>query len=144
FLSLKPKLKLPDQPTYIENIQGELFFNHVSFAYPSRPDHMVIDDMTLQINPGEMIALVGPSGAGKSTLFNLIMRLYDPTKGQINLDGVDLKDMDPADYRGEMGLVPQEPALFSTTIEANIAFGRLNSSFDEIQSAARAAYAEEF
>lgn len=144
FLSFKSKIKLPDRPIYIDNIQGELFFNHVSFAYPSRPDHQVLDDITLQINPGEMIALVGPSGAGKSTLFNLIMRLYDPSKGQINLDGVDLKDMDPSDFRAEMGLVPQEPALFSTTIETNITFGKLDASFDEIQNAARAAYAEEF
>lgn len=144
FLAMKPKMKFPKTPHSLPNLEGDIVLENISFAYPSRPQHPVIEDITLQINPGEMIALVGPSGGGKTTLFNLLLRFYDSTKGRILLDGINIKDLSPADFRTQMAIVPQEPALFSTTVKANIAFGNPNAGMEAIQAAAQAAQAHNF
>jgi subfamily B ATP-binding cassette protein MsbA len=103
-----------------------------------------LHNISLTIQPGEVLALVGPSGAGKSTLFNLIPRFYDPTDGQISLDGMDLRVVTLASLRSQIGLVPQETQLFSGTVRENIRYGKLDASDDELAAAARAANAEEF
>ncbi|HRE25216.1 MAG TPA: ATP-binding cassette domain-containing protein, partial [Anaerolineales bacterium] len=104
----------------------------------------VLHDITLEIEPGEVLALVGPSGAGKTTLFNLIPRFYDPTAGALHVDGHDLRALTLASLRGAIGIVPQETQLFSGTIRENLRYGRLDASDAEIEAAARTANAAEF
>jgi len=119
-------------------------FHQVSFAYASRNDHPVLNNIDLEINPSERIALVGPSGAGKSTLMNLILRLNDPSQGAVTIGGVDARHVSINNLRGVMGLVPQETALFSGTIASNIGFGRPDADLDMIRTAAMKANAHEF
>ena len=126
----------------MENTQGEIIFDNVSFGYESALP--VLKDISLHIRPGEMVGLVGKSGAGKSTMVNLISRFYDVNYGSIKLDGVDLRDIRLEDLRGHVGVVMQEPILFSGTIRDNIAYGRPEASFEEIMTAARAANAHTF
>jgi ATP-binding cassette, subfamily B, bacterial MsbA len=115
----------------------------VSFRYaPDLP--LALDDVSLSIAPGEVVALVGPSGAGKTTVASLIPRFWDVTGGRITLDGVDVRELSFADLRGSIGLVPQEPALFSGSVRDNIAYARPDASDAEVLSAARAAHAMEF
>ncbi|MGQ9908609.1 MAG: ABC transporter ATP-binding protein [Candidatus Flexifilum sp.] len=123
-------------------VEGRITFEHVSFAYDERQD--VLHDINLDIAPGEIIALVGPSGAGKSTIFNLIPRFYDPTRGTVRIDGVDLRTVPQRSIREAIGIVPQETLLFGGTIRENIRYGRLEASDAEIEAAARAANAHEF
>ena len=141
-LDEKPEIADPPQPVTLGRIQGRLEFNHVSFAYPGAQH--VLHEINLEIQPGEILALVGPSGAGKSTLFNLIPRFSDPSEGRILLDGVDLRQLRLADLRSLIGLVPQETQLFSGTILDNLRYGNLQASIPEIETAARTANAEEF
>ncbi len=122
--------------------EGRITFEHVSFAYESGVE--VVQDINLDIAPGEIIALVGPSGAGKSTLFNLIPRFYDPTSGAVKLDGIDLRNITLASLRANIGIVPQETVLFSGTVRENILYGRLDASEQEMMAAAKAANAHEF
>jgi ABC-type multidrug transport system fused ATPase/permease subunit len=120
-----------------------LSFNGVGFQYaPSLPYALI--DIELEILPGEVVALVGPSGAGKSTLAALVSRFWDPTEGLITLDSVDLRELSLAELRGAVGIVPQEPMLFGTTIQENIGYGRVGASDQEIAAVARAAHAVEF
>ena len=126
----------------IERVQGHLVFNHVAFEY--QDSEFVLHDINLDIHPGEVIALVGPSGAGKTTIFNLIPRFYDPTLGEITLDGDDIRDLQVFSLRSQIALVPQETQLFSTTIKENILYGRLDADEAEIFAAAQAANAAEF
>lgn len=120
-----------------------LSFNGVGFQYaPSLPYALI--DIELEILPGEVVALVGPSGAGKSTLAALVSRFWDPTEGSITLDSVDLRELSLAELRGAVGIVPQEPMLFGTTIQENIGYGRVGASDQEIAAVARAAHAVEF
>jgi ATP-binding cassette, subfamily B, bacterial len=125
-------------------VRAALRFDHVTFHYPTRPDAAALHDFSLDIRPGETVALVGPSGAGKSTVFALLLRFYDPQSGKIALDGVDLRDLELDDLRGKIALVPQETIIFSGTAADNIRFGRHNASDDEVREAARAAEAHEF
>ncbi len=127
----------------IENVQGSIKFSNVSFAYERLAGH-VLHQIELEIQAGEVLALVGPSGAGKSTLFNLIPRFYDPSQGRVLLDGIDLKQIKLASLRSKIGLVPQETQLFSGSIRENLRYGRLDASDAELEEAARAANAEEF
>ncbi|MDE3059638.1 MAG: ATP-binding cassette domain-containing protein [Pseudomonadota bacterium] len=119
-------------------------FEHVSFHYPTRPDKPAIHDFTLAVKPGETIALVGPSGAGKTTIFQLLMRFYDPASGSIRIGDVDLREWGLPELRGMIGIVPQEPVMFSGTARENIRLGNINATDAEIVQAARAASALEF
>ena len=143
-LSERQSITDPENPQRLTHGALSIDFEHVSFAYSSRADHAVLSDINLHIRPTERIALVGPSGAGKSTLINLILRLNDPTAGQVKIGGIDARSVLIADLRGVMGLVPQETALFSGTIGSNIAFGRPDASFDMIRNAAIKANAHDF
>jgi subfamily B ATP-binding cassette protein MsbA len=127
----------------LPRVTGRVQFEGVSFAYEKETPR-VLDDVSLDISPGEIVALVGPSGAGKSTLFNLIPRFYDPTAGRVLIDGVDLRAVTQRSVRSQIGLVPQETMLFSGSIKENIAYGRLDASEAEIIAAARAANAHDF
>ncbi len=123
-------------------VRGGITFDSVVFSYDSR--QAVLQDINLDIAPGEIIALVGPSGAGKSTIFNLIPRFYDPTAGRVLMDGVDLRDATQASIREQIGIVPQETLLFGGTIRENIRYGRLDATEAEIIAAAQAANAHDF
>jgi len=119
--------------------EGRVTFSDVHFSYPSRPDQPALDGFDLDVVPGETVALVGPSGAGKTTVLQLLLRFYDPDRGSVAIDGVDLRRADPADVRARLGLVSQEPVIFSASLFDNIAFGRPDASADDIHAAAEAA-----
>ena len=131
----------PANPKHLSQVRGEIQITQAGFRYGNRA---VIKDLTLNIQPGEMIGLVGQSGSGKSTMVNLICRFYDLSEGAIQLDGIDIRDLTLTEYRSHIGLVLQEPFLFFGTIAENIAYGRPTASRQEIVSAARAANAHEF
>jgi ABC transporter fused permease/ATP-binding protein len=124
--------------------EGAVHFEHVSFRYPARPDTPVLTDLDLALLPGEVVALVGPSGAGKSTIAALLARLYDPTNGRVLLDGKDLRELDPAWLRANVGAVAQEPLLFSRSIADNIRYARPDATEQDVERAARAANAYDF
>ena len=134
----EPAIALP-KPT-----RAALRFEHVEFHYPSRPDAPALHDFTLDVRPGETVALVGPSGAGKSTVFALLLRFYDPQSGRINLDGIDLKALALPELRGAIALVPQETVIFSGTAADNIRFGRQDAGDLEVREAATSAEAHDF
>ena len=119
-------------------------FTGVSFHYPSRPATAALQDFDLAVAPGETVALVGPSGAGKTTVFSLLLRFYDPARGRIGVDGVPIRDLSLQDLRARIGLVAQEPVVFSASALENIRYGRPGASDEEVEQAARAAYAHEF
>jgi ATP-binding cassette subfamily B protein len=123
---------------------SEIRFDHVSFTYPARPDKPAITDFTLDVASGRRIALVGPSGAGKTTLFQLALRFYDPQRGAIYVDGKNIKEWKLEVLRGMIGIVPQDPMIFSDTARANIRLGNIDASDEEIIAAAKAASAYEF
>ncbi len=125
-------------------VRGEISFDNVNFHYPSRPDTAALDRMTLKVKPGETVAFVGPSGAGKTTVIQMIQRFYDPDAGQVLLDGIDLRELDRADFRNYIALVPQDPVIFATSARENIRFGRLTATDAEVEAAAQAAAAHEF
>lgn len=128
----------------LPQVAGRIALHGVTFAYPSRADVMVLQGFDLEVNPGEVVAVVGPSGAGKSTVAALVNRLYDPLQGQVALDGVDLRRLSPPWLRRQIGVVAQEPILFSTSIAANIRYGRPDASDAQIEDAARVANAYGF
>lgn len=124
--------------------RGAVELRGVGFEYPSRPGRAVLHDVSFAVEPGEMVAIVGPSGAGKSTLFDLLLRFYDPTCGALLLDGVDLRELDLTSLRGAIGYVPQEPVLFAGTLGDNLRYGKPSATDDEMVTALRQAYAEDF
>ncbi|MFN2546282.1 MAG: ABC transporter ATP-binding protein [Myxococcales bacterium] len=142
-LDRKPSIA-PAGGAQLPKVSGAVELAQVRFAYPTRKDVVVIDDVSLKLDPGEIVAVVGPSGAGKSTLASLIARLYDPDAGRIALDGRDIRELDVTFLRHQIGAVAQEPILFSTSIAENIRYGRPGASLDEVISAARTANAHEF
>jgi len=123
---------------------GHVVFENVGFHYPARPGVAALDGISLEVKPGETVALVGPSGAGKSTIIQLLLRFYDPSSGRILFDGVDLRDMARADFRRDIALVPQDPVIFADSARENIRFGRPEASDAEVEAAARAAAAHDF
>jgi ATP-binding cassette, subfamily B, bacterial MsbA len=141
---MQPTVAEPERPMPLRRpVRGAVALEQVAFRYaPDLPE--VLSDVTLTIAPGEVVALVGPSGAGKTTVASLIPRFWDVTGGRITLDGVDVRDLSFADLRGSIGLVPQEPALFSGSVRDNIAYARPDASDADVLAAARAAHAIEF
>ena len=144
-LETEPDIAAPADPKPLPvPARGAARFENVVFKYPSRPDRSALDGFSLEVRPGEKLAIVGPSGAGKTTVFQLLLRFYDPAEGRITLDGVDLRDADPADLRARIGLVPQEPVIFSGDAWENIRYGKPEASDQEVRNAAQAAAALEF
>src|SRR5256712_7117228 len=143
-LETPPAIADPPEPRTLPSpVRGHVAVEHVSFRYqPALP--LALDDVSLAIAPGEVVALVGPSGAGKTTLANLLPRFWDVTAGRITLDGVDIRALRLADLRRSIGIVPQEPVLFSGPVAENIAHGRPEASPAEIEAAARPAHPHEF
>ncbi|MDX1425245.1 MAG: ATP-binding cassette domain-containing protein, partial [Kiloniellales bacterium] len=140
-----PQIVAPPDPIGLpEPPRGAVAFERVVFHYPSRLGQSALDGVDLAVAPGETVAIVGPSGAGKSTLFQLLLRFYDPQGGRIALDGVDLRQAVPAALRQRIGLVPQEPVIFSADAWENIRYGRPEASDAEVVRAAKAAAAHEF
>ena len=144
-LHAENEIVAPEYPkTFSGKPRGALKLDRLSFAYPSRPETRALDEVCLTIEPGENIALVGPSGAGKSTLFDLILRFYDPQFGLISLDGVDIRDLDPTELRRHIGVVSQQPAMFTGNVWDNIRYGRPEASDEAVREAAHSAYASNF
>ena len=139
------EIEAPEEPRQLNgNFKGLLTLTDVSFAYSSRPENPALDGVTLQIRSGESVALVGPSGAGKSTLFDLVLRFYDPQSGSIELDGVDIRELDPQELRSNIAIVSQQPTMFTGNVWDNIRYGRPDASDEEVRNAAESAYASEF
>ena len=144
-LETRPVITAPAAPLPMpEPPRGSLVLDAVAFRYPSRPDEHALEGLSLAVEPGETVALVGPSGAGKSTVFKLLLRFYDPARGSIRLDGVDLREVDTQAARRRIGLVPQETVIFSANARENIRYGRPSATDAEVAEAARAAFADEF
>jgi ATP-binding cassette subfamily B protein len=144
-LRVKSKITAPPRPLPLPApARGDVGFDNVSFAYPTRPDVLAIDGVTLSVKAGEKVAIVGPSGAGKSTLFHLLLRFYDPASGTISLDGVAIKSTEPGELRTRIALVPQDSVVFAASARENIRFGRPDASDAEVERAADLAHASEF
>jgi ATP-binding cassette subfamily B protein len=144
-LQARAEIKAPDRPERLPTPpRGGLSFRNVTFRYPTRPETAALSDFTLEVEPGETVAIVGPSGAGKSTLFQLVERFYDPQAGTIRLDGVPLTKADPAEIRSRIAFVPQDGVLFSANARDNLRYGRMDASDEDVWEAARAANAAGF
>jgi ATP-binding cassette, subfamily B, bacterial len=144
-LAATPAIRAPLTPAHFPSrAQGRIQLQDVSFRYPSRPDTLALDQIAIDIAPGETVALVGPSGAGKSTLFQLLLRFYDPAVGCVRVDGIDIASVAPDTLRRQIGLVPQDTVLFGATARENIGYGRPGASDHDITQAAHAAAADEF
>jgi ATP-binding cassette subfamily B protein len=144
-LDAEPDIRAPAHPAKLpEPPRGELVFEHVTFHYPTRRETSALDDFSLSVRQRERLAVVGPSGAGKTTIFQLAERFYDPQSGRVVLDGVDLRDADPADVRQRIAMVPQEVVIFAASARDNLRYGNWNATEDDLWRAARDANAEEF
>jgi len=125
-------------------VRGELTFDRVSFHYPLRPDAPALEEFDLRVRPGETVALVGPSGAGKSTVFSMLLRFHDPQSGSVRVDGTDVRQLDLAELREAIALVPQQPTIFAASARDNIRYGRLEATDADIEHAVKAAHASDF
>ena len=144
-LATEPQIRAPLTPQPLpEPARGEVRFDRVGFSYPSRPDVLALADFSLEVKPGETVALVGPSGAGKSTVLQLLLRYYDADTGAISVDGVELRCADPRSLRTRLALVPQDPVIFAASVRENVRYGRPAASDAEVDAACAAAYASEF
>src|SRR5439155_2776471 len=137
-LNAEAEIRAPENPTVLpEPPRGELAFEQVTFHYPTRRDTSALDDFSLTVRHRERLAVVGPSGAGKTTLFQLAERFYDPQSGRILLDGIDLKDADPADIRQRIAMVPQDTTMFAASARDNLRYGNWDATEDQLWQAAR-------
>ena len=144
-LAEAPEIVAPEEPgTLPAPGEGRVSFENVTFHYPSRPSVPALTDFTMEIAPGETVALVGPSGAGKSTVFNLLLRFYDPQEGRVLLDGVDLRLLDPKAVRARIGVVSQEPPIFDGTVAENIRYGAPDATDQQVHVAAAEATVTKF
>ncbi len=144
-LAITPVIVRPPQPLFLPNPpRGEVAFDDVRFFYPTRPIVAALNSVSFRVRQGERVAIVGPSGAGKSTIFHLLLRLYDPAGGRITFDGVRLADLDPAELRARIALVPQDGVMFATSVRDNIRFGRPEASDADVLRAAEHAHAADF
>ena len=144
-LVARPAIYAPDKPLRLPvRANGRIVFNNVTFHYPSRPDDAALEDFSLEIEPGETVAIVGPSGAGKSTSFQMLLRFYDPQDGRVEIDGVDIRQLSPVDLRQQIGLVPQDTVLFGDSARENIRYGNPQADDFAVEQAATAAAADEF
>jgi ATP-binding cassette subfamily B protein len=144
-LQAEPSIRAPDDPAQLpERAEGSIQFEQARFSYPSRPDSLAMDDFSLQVSPGETVAIVGPSGAGKSTSFQLLLRFYELASGRILVDSMDITQLDPRELRRQIGLVPQETVLFGESAMENIRYGRPEANDEEVMQAARLAAADDF
>jgi ATP-binding cassette, subfamily B, bacterial len=144
-LRVKSAITAPAAPRALPlPARGDVSFENVRFAYPTRPDAWAIDGVSLSVRAGEKVAIVGPSGAGKSTLFHLLLRFYDPAQGAISIDGVSIRDADPREVRARIALVPQDAVAFAASARENIRFGRPDATDAEVERAAELAHATEF
>jgi ATP-binding cassette subfamily B protein len=136
----------PPQPLSppVRRAGSSVRFDDVRFHYPSRPATAALSDFNLLVAPGETLALVGPSGAGKTTVFQLLLRFYDPQQGAIEVDGAPVRALRLQDLRERIGVVPQEPVIFSASALENIRYGRPGASDEEVRAAARGAFADDF
>jgi ATP-binding cassette subfamily B protein len=140
-----PDIKAPANPVALPSpALGAISFGDVYFAYPARPDYKSLNGLSFAIKPGETVAIVGPSGAGKSTVFSMLLRFYDPAKGAVTVDGVDIRTVDPKDLRARLAIVPQDVTIFASSVHDNIAFGLPGASREAVRAAAVAAQADEF
>ena len=138
-LEERPTIAAPPIPRPLPPPQGRVALENVRFGYPARPGTLALDDISLDVAPGETVALVGPSGAGKTTIFQMLLRFYDPAAGTIRIDGVDVRDADPNAIRARLGLVPQDPVVFGADAWTNIRFGRPDATDAQVRAAAQAA-----
>ena len=144
-LSAEPDIAAPARPTQLpEPALGALEFEGVTFHYPTRRETSALKNFTLKVRPRERLAVVGPSGAGKTTIFQLAERFYDPQSGRVLLDGIDLRDADPADVRQRMAIVPQETVIFAASARDDLRYGNWAATEDQLWQAARDANAEDF
>ena len=144
-LGARPEIRAPENPLALPRPQrGALSLEAVTFRYPARPDTAALDEFSLEVGPGETVALVGPSGAGKTTVFQLLLRFYDPQTGTLKLDGVSLSDADPQAVRASLALVPQEPVIFASSVLENVRYACPQADQDEVRKACEAAFAAEF
>ena len=144
-LTAEDTVQDPVEPLVLPKpVRGSLAFENVQFHYPSRPKISALGGVSLTVEPGETVALVGPSGAGKSTIIQMVQRFYDPQDGAIKIDGIDLRDLDRAEFRKYIALVPQDPVIFADTARENIRFGRPTATDAEVEVAAKAAAAHDF
>ncbi len=144
-LAVRPRIAAPANPAALAKpVRGDLAFRSVDFAYPGRDEDPVLCAVNFRVAPGEVVAIVGPSGAGKSTLFQLALRFYDPTRGVVTLDGVDVAKLDPAALRAEIAFVPQDAFIFGASVADNIAYGTRGASREAVVAAAKQAAADGF
>ncbi len=141
-LDLQPDVVEPTDPVAVGRVEGRVTFDRVGFGY--QPDQPVVWDIRLDVAPGTRVALVGPTGCGKSTLINLLLRFYDPTWGEVRLDGVSLRQMTTKDLRRQVGVVLQEPVLFRQSLADNIRYGVPDATDAQVEAAARAAMVHDF
>ncbi len=144
-LSEVPQIRAPENPAPMPvPAKGAIAFTDVHFAYPARPDYKSLKGLSFTVEPGKTVAIVGPSGAGKSTVFSMLLRYYDPAKGNVLVDGTDIRTVDPQELRERIAIVPQDVTVFAASVHDNIAFGAPDASREAVQAAAIAAQADEF
>jgi ATP-binding cassette subfamily B protein len=144
-LDTPPQLQAASPPAVLPSrVRGEIRFEDVGFAYPTRPEALALSGLSFEVRPGERVALVGPSGAGKTTIFALLLRFYDPQSGRIRIDGVDIRHCDPQALRRSVALVSQDPVIFAASVSENLRFGRPDATPEAVRAACAAAHALEF